>query len=190
MRHKDMNKNDNIFKAALYLINENGFSETSMSKIAKKANVSASTIYVYFENKEDLLNKLYLNAKRKMSEELYKDIDPTLTVQEAFITSTRRFADYILKNPQDFLFLEQFSNSPLLQNESLAETASLFEPLTNMFNQGKRENVFKQVDNNVLEIFTSTPVMQFAKAHIINGTKVDIAELEKVIQMSWDAVKA
>ncbi|MDB4867155.1 MAG: TetR family transcriptional regulator [Cohnella sp.] len=38
-----------------------------MSKIAKKAGVSASTIYVYFENKEDMLNKLYLSIKKKMS---------------------------------------------------------------------------------------------------------------------------
>ena len=49
MRHKDENKNESIFQAAIDLINEIGLAETSMSKIAKKAkkaNVSSSTIYV------------------------------------------------------------------------------------------------------------------------------------------------
>ncbi|MFJ5760843.1 TetR/AcrR family transcriptional regulator [Neobacillus sp. NPDC093182] len=46
MRHKDEKKNESIFQAAIDLINEIGLAETSMSKIAKKANVSSSTIYV------------------------------------------------------------------------------------------------------------------------------------------------
>ncbi|MEY2194631.1 TetR/AcrR family transcriptional regulator [Neobacillus sp. BF23-41] len=43
-----------------------------MSKIAEKSNVSSSTIYVYFENKEDMLNKLYLTFKKKMSQRIFK----------------------------------------------------------------------------------------------------------------------
>lgn len=190
MRHKDENKSESIFNAAIQLINENGFSETSMSKIAKKAKVSASTIYVYFENKEDLLNKLYLNAKKKMSEELYSDVDTSVSVQTAYETSLRNFAYYISSNKEDFLFLEQFANSPLLQNESLEETADMFAPLSSMFEKGKKENVFKQVDNGLLEIFTSAPIMQFVKAHLISGSEINEDELNQIIEMSWNAVKA
>ncbi|MCZ8522715.1 helix-turn-helix domain containing protein [Paenibacillus mucilaginosus] len=64
MRHKDENKNEAIFKATIQLLNEIGFSDISMSKIAKRAHVSPSTIYVYFENKEDMLSKLYSNGKQ------------------------------------------------------------------------------------------------------------------------------
>ncbi len=60
MRHKDDNKHQAICDAAIGLITANGFADTSISKIAKVANVSPATIYVYFENKEDLLNKVYL----------------------------------------------------------------------------------------------------------------------------------
>ncbi|WP_094092917.1 TetR/AcrR family transcriptional regulator [Paenibacillus physcomitrellae] len=43
-------------------MNEIGFAETSISKIAKKAGVSAATIYIYYENKEDMLSKIYFES--------------------------------------------------------------------------------------------------------------------------------
>ncbi|MDR1409712.1 MAG: TetR/AcrR family transcriptional regulator [Oscillospiraceae bacterium] len=53
MRVKDFSKKDAIFEATINLLNEIGFANISMSKIGKAAGVSSSTIYVYFENKED-----------------------------------------------------------------------------------------------------------------------------------------
>ena len=51
MRHKDDSKREAISNAAIELITTIGFANTSMSKIAKAANVSPATIYVYFEKK-------------------------------------------------------------------------------------------------------------------------------------------
>jgi len=45
MRYKDDNKKEKIIMVAIQLINEVGLAEISMSKIAKKAGVSAGTIY-------------------------------------------------------------------------------------------------------------------------------------------------
>ena len=51
---KDDNKKNAITKAVISLSNEIGFSNVSMSKIAKRAGVSSSTLYVYYENKDDM----------------------------------------------------------------------------------------------------------------------------------------
>jgi len=50
------------------LTNELGFDGISISKIARKAKVSPATIYIYFENKEDLLTKIYRDIRSKMSQ--------------------------------------------------------------------------------------------------------------------------
>ena len=55
MRTKDEGKQDAIIKATIKLVNEIGFVSSSVAKIAKEANVSPATIYVYYQNKEDLL---------------------------------------------------------------------------------------------------------------------------------------
>jgi AcrR family transcriptional regulator len=190
MRHKDEYKYDSIFNAAIQLINELGLAETSMSKIAKKANVSASTIYVYFENKEDLLNKLYLGIKKKMSLEIFDDFDDSTPLQTAFETTLRKFANFILTNKDYFLFLEQFGNSPLLNKLSRKEAVELFEPIYRLFEKGKKQNVFKQVDTNLLVIFTFNPVMQFAKEQFSGKSELNQDNLKEIIQMSWDAIKA
>ncbi|MCM3790809.1 TetR/AcrR family transcriptional regulator [Domibacillus indicus] len=189
MRLKDENKSENIFYAAVELINEYGLAEISMSKIAKKANVSSSTIYVYFENKEDMLNKLYLSVKKKMSQAVFDNFDD-LSLQTAFENCLRKLADFILNNKNDFLFIEQFSNSPLIHKLSRKEGTELFDPIRNLFEKGKKQNVFKQVDTHLLVNFTFEPVMKFAKDHFNGLVEMNQENLNKIIQMSWDAVKA
>lgn len=74
MRMKDDNKKNAITKAVISLSNEIGFSNVSMSKIAKRAGVSSSTLYVYYENKDDMFNKVYADVKSKCTRNVQKDL--------------------------------------------------------------------------------------------------------------------
>ncbi|MFB5265625.1 TetR/AcrR family transcriptional regulator [Paenibacillus enshidis] len=190
MRHKDEKKSESIFKAAIQLINEIGLSDASMSKIAKKAGVSASTIYVYFENKEDMLNKLYLSIKKKMSLEVFYNYDDSISIRAAFDHALRQFINFILTNKDEFLFVEQFSNSPLLHKLSLKEGIDLFEPIFNLFEKGKSQKVFKQVDTSLLHMFMFNPAMQYAKGYFGGQMELKEESVNELIQMCWDAVKA
>lgn len=190
MRHKDENKSERIFNASIQLINEHGLSETSMSKIAKKAGVSASTIYVYFENKEDMLNKLYLNIKKEMSLEVFYDYADSMPLKTAFEHALRKYIDFILTHKDEFLFLEQFSNSPLLDKLSRNEGLEYFEPLIKLFEKGKSQNVFKQVDTSLLHMFMFNPVMQYVKEYFGGRLELKQESLNEIVQMTWDALKA
>lgn len=104
MRYRDVNKVEAIFGATIQLINEIGFSDTSISKIAKRASVSAATIYIYHENKEDLLYKTYLKIKGKMSEKMFQGDDHTRTVYERFEAIIRNYVDFIQSFKNIFCF--------------------------------------------------------------------------------------
>ncbi len=54
MRTKDDFKQEALFQATIKLVNDIGFVSSSVAKIAKEADVSPATIYVYHKNKEDL----------------------------------------------------------------------------------------------------------------------------------------
>ncbi|MFI8685890.1 TetR/AcrR family transcriptional regulator [Rossellomorea sp. NPDC077527] len=187
---KDENKKENIFNAAIELINEKGLSETSMSKIAKRANISASTIYVYFENKEDLLNKLYLDVKKKISLDIFNNFDESISMYSAFETSLLKFIQFTLTHKDYFLFIEQFQNSPILNKISRAESIEIFDPIYSLFDKGKEQKVFKQVNTNLLVKFTFNPAMQVVKEHFIGVTEITDDIINEVLKMSWDAVKA
>jgi len=190
MRHKDDNKNEAIFEATIQLLNEIGFSEISMSKIAKRAKVSSATIYVYFENKEDMLGKLYVKVKEKMSRQMIYEIDDTLPSQvvcERFMRNSLRF---ILENKDYFLFLDQFSTSPLMDKLCLEDTSSMFASLHEIIEKGKRNGELKSLETTFLLTYCYFPVTQLARAHFKNQFEANEEHLRQIIKMSWDAIRA
>ena len=69
---------EHIVSAASALFMEKGIAATSMDDIAKSAGYSKATLYVYFENKEEIVGILVLNSMKK----LYDYISSALTQQE------------------------------------------------------------------------------------------------------------
>src|SRR4051812_25820277 len=52
-----------IMDAALRLFCTKCFQDTSTASISTEANVATGTLFLYFENKEALVNELYLDCK-------------------------------------------------------------------------------------------------------------------------------
>ena len=133
VRTKDDKKFQAICDAAIELITANGFSDTSMSKIARAAEVSPATIYVYFENKEQLLNEIYLLVKREMCAELLRGVKSDSSVEEAFKVTWDNFYRYATQNPVRFAFAEQFANSPLVAGICKEAIMEFFKPMLDLF---------------------------------------------------------
>ena len=57
---------ENIVSAASALFMERGIAAASMDDIAKAAGYSKATLYVYFENKEEIVGILALNSMKKL----------------------------------------------------------------------------------------------------------------------------
>ena len=74
---------ENIAAAASALFMEKGITATSMNEIAKTAGYSKATLYVFFENKEEIIGFLVLDSMKK----LYSYIASALEQEEK--TKTR-----------------------------------------------------------------------------------------------------
>ena len=188
MRIKDERKEQAIFGAAISLITANGFADTSMSKIAKAADVSPATIYIYFENKEDMLNKTYTHVKREIAAAIGKGLQPTLTVEEAFKVIWNNFYKYAVKNAVKFSFTEQFANSPLVDRVHKEEAMSYFQTLFEWFERGKREKVFKDVPPEIFTAFAFAPLIGLVKQHFCGEVVLDTKLLKTVYEITWKAV--
>lgn len=62
----------NIMSAAEKLFSEKGFDKTSMDDIAKAAQYSKATLYVYFKNKDEIVNSLTLESMKQLYEHLHE----------------------------------------------------------------------------------------------------------------------
>jgi AcrR family transcriptional regulator len=75
-----------IMQAAFQLIARDGYEATSIAEIARTAGVSKGLLYNYFESKEDLLEKLVMEAMNQGDDligELITD-DPAETLENIF----------------------------------------------------------------------------------------------------------
>ena len=189
MRAKDEKKRQAIYKAALEHITEHGLAHTSIAKIAKQANVSPATIYVYFENKQDMLDKLYLKLKEDSTAVLFEGITEDLDVREGLAIYMRNLFAYMLANPLQFLFLQQFYHSPNISEEYRAAGESLYKPMLELYYQGVEAKMIKDYPIELMSAFIKEPIFSLVKAHHNNELKVNQSILEKAIEMTWMAVK-
>jgi TetR/AcrR family transcriptional repressor of multidrug resistance operon len=165
MRAKDENKEITIRDKAIEMIVKEGFHGLSMQKLAKAANISASTIYVYFDSREDMLNKLFFYVDDIFTKESLKDFDPKMSFEEGLWLQWKNRYRHILKYPLHFHFSEQFRNSPLIRHKDIQETR---------FRKSMKEFVYhavqrKQIEDLPVEIFWSLaygPFYTLVKFHL------------------------
>ncbi|MBK8506430.1 MAG: TetR/AcrR family transcriptional regulator [Saprospiraceae bacterium] len=189
MRARDLKKEEAICAASIDLINRKGLSETSMSQIAKQANVSPATIYIYFKNKEDLLKQLYLRIQREASTSIFTGYESFLPLDESFKILLRKAYQYFLRKPEHFIFLEQYSNSPLISKIGDDQIQNYFEPLFNLFARGRQNKMIKDLPDEMLLSFTFYPIMQLVKYHQSGKLRLQYSELEATLVMAWNSIK-
>lgn len=188
---KDARKYPVIKRAVIDLVVEEGFYGTSMSKIAKRAGISQSTIYVYFKNKDEMINEIYLASKIDLAEYLFKELTPLEMEVEKFLKEIwRRIFQYILKNPNIFCFLEQLENSPHVNNVKSREILEThFSPILEVVDRAKAEGKIKNMPREILRSFVVAPISNIVQLHIKGIIKLDEELLEKTLDMIWDATK-
>lgn len=192
MRPLDLNKRHAILQAAQRLITRLGFEGVSVAKIAKAAGVSPATLYIYFDNKEDMINQLYIETKREMAQFILEGLQgSSFDASGDYRNWFRRFFyqhwNYFYQHPDAMAFIEQFSNSPLLAKMSVDEGASYYQPIREMLAQAQAAGVIKAVPTRLLQTVMLTPVVRLAQQHAREPVQPD--ELEQLFELIWSALK-
>ncbi len=186
---KDENKKTAITKAIIGLINEIGFANISMSKIAKATGISAATLYVYYKNKENMFREVYLDVKKHMIEECGRNICPRENVQEAVRKLCKNLLRYMKEYTDEFLFIEQACNSPMATDEMLEELEQYNQNTISIFQRGVQEGILKQTSPALLISFCYYPIQQIFKEWRKEKSMLPDVDFEVVFQMCWDAIK-
>jgi len=83
-------RTDQILEAARRVIGEVGFADASIDRIAEAAGVARSTLYVYFDGKEDLLNQCIAQLRLGLGERVRQAVEEASGTEErlaAFLAS-------------------------------------------------------------------------------------------------------
>lgn len=189
MRIRDESKEAAIREKAIEMIVKEGFDGLSMQKLAKAANVSPATIYLYFKNREDLLNQLYIGIDQVFAKETLKDFNPDMHLEEGlWLQWKNRFA-YHMKYPQHIHFMEQFRNSPLINHKDIKE--NIFkQAMGNFFRNAVKRNEMNELPVEVFWAIAYGPLYTLIKFHSskksLMGNKFFLTE--ERMKQAFDAV--
>lgn len=191
MRIKDDEKRRALIRATVHLVNRVGFASCSVSKIAREAGVSASTLYIYFENKEHLIVSAYIDLKLEIGRIMLEGFNQGLPLRESFRTSCRNYYDYVMTHPEEAAFAEQFSSSPYAAQVNMEELEEGYRPLFAILREGIRKKQIKDVPLEVIGICIFTPIAKLARYSCCipgcSGKGLEFMDI--VFDMAWDAIK-
>jgi len=188
MRTRDQSKYDAIVSASIQLINTLGFDGISISKIAKKAEVSPATIYIYFENKDDLFSKLYIDIRKKTSQAALQGLRDEMTIEQIFKSIWYSSFTYNLNHPEYLVFREQFEQTSMMKNIKESEF-ELYQFVRNLLRRGIDENVIKDHPLPILTAFAFMPVITLIRFHLSEIIKMDEDLINQACEIAWNTIR-
>lgn len=93
-------KRNRIINVAIKEFADNGFENTSIQQIAKKAGISVGSVYKYFENKETMFSMVVHQGMSSLEELLMSLADSSEDIIVKAETIIRELLKYSRKNPE------------------------------------------------------------------------------------------
>ncbi len=105
---------DLIIDKAFKVIVQNGLEGFSIAKLAKELDCTKSSIYNYFNSKDDLLNQIFVTKTKLLKEGIdINEDDPDVII--------RKYAHNCIENRDVFTFFHKYAHSNFVNKETMNE---------------------------------------------------------------------
>lgn len=141
---------ENIIQSAKTLFESRGIEKTTVDDIAKEADCSKSTLYVYFKSKEEILQTILLEQMEQLLFLLKENIENDGKFRDNYQAVCKAMADYEKKYPIYFSCMLEKIELPKEQEKpdvcwQIYETGeALNEEVIILLKKGEQEHVIKK----------------------------------------------
>lgn len=118
---------ERIASAASTLFMEKSIAEASMDDIAKAAGYSKATLYVYFQNKEEIISVLVLKSMEKLYHYISSALEQEKSTKARYELICRGLVQYQEEFPFYFRLALDKINIDLADGDSLSEDAKTYQ---------------------------------------------------------------
>ncbi|KAE9534581.1 TetR/AcrR family transcriptional regulator [Ursidibacter arcticus] len=177
-----------ILNAADTLMAENGVQYLSTHKIAKQAGVSVGTIYLYFKDKDDLLNQLVIYLFGQFNQAIEKQYDETLPLFEQYRALWLAKFEFMSNNLNIVKNMYQYESLPQFRELLRHCFESEHLPWNRFIKRGLKQGVIVDLPLQILYAM-SMKVPQDLIYQQLSLDKVYSQQLiEDVILRTWKAI--
>ena len=163
MKLKDEQKYDRLIQAAVTVLAQGGLANFSTTKVAKVAGIPQSNVYIYFKNKQSLLEAVFQTTIHQESVAVVTTIDTKLSLPEQIATSIRTLYRFCLAEPEIVAAVQVLTEDIAMKKSMhLNRDDTANQQIKTMLTDGVSTGVLRQTDLNLLRYFLTRPVFSFA----------------------------
>jgi len=172
-------RKESILQAAIEVFSKSGFRNSSISEIAKRANVAEGTIYQYYKNKEDL----FFSIPIQKTIEFHEEVDLHLQGITGTFNQIRKFIWYYLyffrTNPEygRILMLEMRVSRSFVKTKTYKFLKKSISRILEIIREGQNEGTIrKDVNIYILRQLVLGILEHVVTRWLLQGGKYDLME--------------
>ncbi len=189
MKPRDDKKIEQVYRATLSLVKAKGLAGITMGEIAREANIATGTLYIYFRNKNELINALFTECRNRSAKVYFKNYDPAMPFKNGLKTIWQNLLNYRIKKFEEAIFTDQCYHSPFITQTTKELTKKLFTPLISLIETGKKQKLIKKADTLLLLTFMAGSINETVKYMQYSNKKLSKEIMEQMFLMFWDGLK-
>ena len=145
-KRKDNEKHHRIIKAATKVFAKNGFYQSKIAQIAKEAGVADGTIYIYFENKDDILISLFEEQMKAVLDNMALQITKTDDPAEKLEIFASTHLDLIEKNKDmaEIIQVELRQSGKFMKEYKNERFLEYIDIIGNIISEGQKKGLFRK----------------------------------------------
>jgi len=144
-KKRDANKYFKIIDAATKVFAEKGFFQSRIADIAREAGVADGTIYIYFDNKDDILISLFEEQMRLVLENMESRLseveDPAEKLRVFALTHLKLVEDN--QSMAEIIQVELRQSSKFIKEYKNEQFAKYLDIIAGIIREGQEKGIFR-----------------------------------------------
>ena len=145
-KKRNNEKYHRIIHAATKIFAKKGFYHSKISDIAREAGVADGTIYIYFENKDDILISLFEEQMKRVLDNMVSQIskyeDPAEKLENFALTHLQLIEDN--KNMAEIIQVELRQSSKFMKEYKNEKFARYLDIIADIVREGQAKGTFRK----------------------------------------------
>lgn len=177
-----------ILNATDTLMARDGVQKLSTHKIAKEAGVSVGTIYLYFKDKDDLLNQLIVFLFSEFQRCFENKIDWQLPLFEQYRQLWLTTWHFMRQNPRVAQNMHQYEAVPTFREMLLKCQNSHDLPWSRFLTSGQEQGVISPLPIYVLSTMCINVIWELIYTEMLRDERFSDEIIDEVIERTWKAI--
>lgn len=150
-----MSLRNEILQVSKDLLIKEGFGRISMRRIAGRANITATSIYLHFESKDDLLLTLIEESIKKLKQVLFDAVNKEYGMIEQLRVLAETYINYALNHPQEYeiIYMVRPEEMPKYPKDKFRDVRSAYELIASIISETEH-NEYIEVEDSLISAYT------------------------------------